>query len=202
MGEDEEKDEKKESGEKEEKAEEKEAEEDSLEDEVKKAQDGIELTAEEKSLWFSKSETKDLSSRDFSRLFSSFTIPSKDEGFDEIRYVWQKAPACEEYLKNWILGRKLTERVEDLQPGSWFKDQFSEWNTMFSDWRKRHSDWKDPMKRKQLLEKRKRDRKQKRKEENASMETEDEKKEVTVDAEKTEKDVEMDEKKDAEDAEK
>merc|ERR1711920_104816 len=184
----------------EEKASEKEAE-TSLEEEIKKAEAAVVLTAEEKAMWFKKSETKDLSSKDFSKLFSTFTIPSKEEGFDEIRYVWQKEPKCEEYLKKWVVEHKLTERVEDLQAGSWFKEQFAEWTTILQDWRKRHTDWKDPARKKHLLEKRKQERKQKRQQENASMETEEEKKE-SVDVEKNGKDVEMEEKKDGEDAEK
>merc|ERR1712217_193331 len=141
-----------------------EGEEMSLEDEIKKAEAAVELTEQEKSICFSKPETEDLNSKDFSRVFSTFTIPDETEEFDEIRYMWQKGPACAEYLKKWISERKLTQRVEDLNPGSWFGTQLREWNALVSEWRKRHGDWKDPARRKYML-KAKRDEKKKQKKE-------------------------------------
>merc|ERR1712187_212326 len=99
--------------------------EETLEEEIKKAEAAIELSDREKSISFKKADVPDIDSKEFSKIFSTFTIPEKSEGFDEIRYVWQKAPACEEYLKKWIVERKLTERVEDLQPGQWFKEQWA-----------------------------------------------------------------------------
>merc|ERR1712087_471411 len=124
--------------------------EETLEEEIIKAEAAVELSEREKSIFFKKGEAPDLHSRDFSRLFSTFTIPDKSEGFDEIRYVWQKAPACEEYLKKWIVERKLTERVEDLQPGQWFKEQWAEWTTVLAEWRRRQTEWQDPKHRQQL----------------------------------------------------
>merc|ERR1712083_161586 len=81
--------------------------------------------------------------KELARSFADFTLPTKEEGFDEVRFEWAKEKACEEYLKAWVLERKLTQRVEDLQPGQWFKDQYAEWNNIVGDWRRRHSDWKD-----------------------------------------------------------
>merc|ERR1712187_717955 len=89
--------------------------------------------------------------------------PEKSEGFDEIRYVWQKAPACDEYLKKWIVERKLTERVEDLQPGQWFKDQLAEWTTVLAEWRRCQTDWQDPKRRQQMAKKKQDDKSKKRK---------------------------------------
>merc|ERR1712176_95298 len=127
----------------------KESEKESLEDAIKRAEEGVELTAEEKNLWFRKHSVDDMLKKDLAQSFSGFTLPTKNEGFDEIKFAWQPADACAEYLKAWIAERKLTQRVEDLQPGSWFKDQWVEWTKLLQEWRKKHSDWKHPNRRKQ-----------------------------------------------------
>merc|ERR1712060_402684 len=93
---------------------------------------------------------------------SKFSLPDKSEGFDEIRYAWQQASAVNEYFTKWMLQKKTMERVEDLQPGSSFKEQWTEWQTLLAQWRKLHSDWKDPARKEKLLEKRREDKAQKR----------------------------------------
>jgi len=123
--------------------EEKKVEEETLEDAVKKAEEAVELTKEERSVWFRKPTVEDLSKKELSQTFSSFTLPSEEEGFDEVRYVWQPREACESYLEGWVRERKLTQRVEDLQPGAWFKDQWQEWSAILQEWRRRHSNWRD-----------------------------------------------------------
>merc|ERR1712125_284871 len=102
-------------------------------------------TENEKEQWFLKpgKDEGDLSFKDLSASFASFTLPTKEEGFDEIRYVWQKDEACAEYLKQWILEQKLTQRVEDLEPGAWFKEQWGEWHKVVQDWKQKQSDFKD-----------------------------------------------------------
>merc|ERR1712187_386068 len=73
----------------------------------------------------------------------NFTIPSKEEGFDEIRFAWQPLAQCEEHLKAWISEKKLTMKVDDLQPGNWFKDKWGDWQHQLQQWKKRHSQWKE-----------------------------------------------------------
>merc|ERR1712226_1068065 len=126
-------------------------EEESLEEEIKKAEAAVELTEQEKAICFSKADVEDLAQKDLSKFFGSFTLPDKAEGFDEVRFVWQKGPACEEYLKAWIKERKLTQRVEDLVPGDWFKEQVDLWTGVLQEWRNLHNDWNDPAKRSRLL---------------------------------------------------
>merc|ERR1719510_723833 len=114
--------------------EEKKDEEGTLEDAVKKAEEAVELTKEERSAWFRKPTVEDLSKKELSQTFSSFMLPSEEEGFDEVRYVWQPREACESYLEAWIRERKLTQRVEDLQPGTWFKEQWQAWSSILQEW--------------------------------------------------------------------
>merc|ERR1712086_167183 len=56
-----------------------------------KAREAVELTESEKEQWFVKpsKDGGDLTYKELSASFGSFTIPTKEGGFDEIRYVWQ-----------------------------------------------------------------------------------------------------------------
>merc|ERR1719172_610707 len=107
----------------------------------------VALTDEEKKLKFRPSKSKDLSEKEL-MAYAKFVLPSKEEGFDDVKFSWQPQAKCEEYLKAWISQRKKTMRVEDLQPGQWFKDEWTKWQKLLQDWRRKQNEWKDPAKRK------------------------------------------------------
>merc|ERR1712190_397030 len=111
---------------------------------AKNAEAGIELTAQEKSCFFNKALTPDMDEKELGRIFGTFTLPEKTEGFDEVKFVWQNQAKSTEYLKAWIKERKLNQRVEDLQPGSWFKEQWSEWDKLLQNWKQTQTWAKDP----------------------------------------------------------
>lgn len=115
----------------------------------------VELTEEEKKAWHRKQAIKDLSEAVLNSSYASFALPSASEGFDEVRYVWQKEEECANILTTWVRDRKMTQRVDDLEPGDWFKGQWSTWTKTLSDWKKKQTEWKDPAKKKALLAKKK-----------------------------------------------
>mmetsp|Transcript_10824 Transcript_10824/g.28944 ORF Transcript_10824/g.28944 Transcript_10824/m.28944 type:complete len:528 (-) Transcript_10824:126-1709(-) len=92
------------------------------------------LTEEEKKLFFRKPKNPDLSPMLLSTSFASFTIPDKEEGLAEVKYEWYKAAKASSFLKEWVSSKKLTVRVEDLQPGEWFAKQWSSWQTQVQQW--------------------------------------------------------------------
>merc|ERR1719188_132949 len=92
------------------------SEEEILAEVTKNAEAGVALTAEEKSCFFNNALTPDMDERELGRIFGTFSLPQKSEGFDEIKFVWQNQAKSEEYLKAWIKERTLNQRVEDLQP--------------------------------------------------------------------------------------
>eukprot|EP00933_Yihiella_yeosuensis_P039023 TRINITY_DN3296_c1_g1_i1.p1 TRINITY_DN3296_c1_g1~~TRINITY_DN3296_c1_g1_i1.p1 ORF type:complete len:963 (-),score=309.24 TRINITY_DN3296_c1_g1_i1:677-3565(-) len=109
-----------------------------------------ELTEEEKQQLFRKFESpalKDLSEFVISQSFASFTLPSADEGFDEVEYAWLAKAASETYLKQWIRDRKVTTRLEDIQPTDYFKDKWQSWQRDLQSWHVKHMEMKDPVKR-------------------------------------------------------
>merc|ERR1711957_884396 len=95
----------------------------------------VELDADEKKQFFFKHEVKDLTPIVFSSSFSKFTIPEKDEGFDDIKFEWAKdATKSAEYLKTWVMDKKLNMRVEELVPGAWSQKQMRDWSTATTKW--------------------------------------------------------------------
>jgi len=103
----------------------------------------VELTDEEKKQWFRPAgATTDLTTVVMGQSFTEFTIPNKDEGFDAVRYEWQKEKASNDYLKKWVSGKKVTARIEELQPGQWFQDTSKEWSKTFADWQTKQKAYK------------------------------------------------------------
>jgi len=89
---DEKKDEEKNDDEK--KEEEEEEEEDgAMEEEIEESPPTVELSSEEKAMPFRKTSVKDLTPMILSASFTKFALPSKDEGFGEIKYEWHKTAA-------------------------------------------------------------------------------------------------------------
>jgi len=114
----------------------------------------VELTDEEKALTHRKTASPDITETVLAKSYVDFSLPSKEEGFDEIKYHWRSEGEVAKVLKDWIFAKKLMQRVEDLKPSEAFKEAWAPWQKSLSEWRKLASDWKDPTKRKALLAKR------------------------------------------------
>jgi len=94
----------------------------------------VELTEEEKKLNHATKRGFDLSLPVMNSNFSKFSIPGAAEGFDDIQYEWQKAAPAAQYLKEWILNRKLTTRIDDIKPGQLFKEKQAEFKKLSKEW--------------------------------------------------------------------
>jgi len=114
----------------------------------------VQLTDEEKDLTHRKMANPDMTESVLAKSYADFSLPSKEEGFDDITYHWQPEGDVAKLLKDWVFAKKLTQRVEDLKPGDSFKESWSQWQKSIQEWRKLASEWKDPNKRKALLAKR------------------------------------------------
>lgn len=102
----------------------------------------VELTAEEKKVWFHKG-IPDLTPYMLSTSFTKYSLPEKDEGFGDIRYEWQKAPKCAEHLKEYKLEKKIMLRMEELVPGEWFRQEADKFQRATSLWHAKMNDWKN-----------------------------------------------------------
>jgi len=141
-GEEEKKDEEEEKEEEEEVEEEEEAE---VEEPAAKEEEQppkVELTAEEKAMVFRKLATPDLTLYTLNTSFTQFSIPTKEEGFDEVRFEWSKDAKAAEYLKKWILNLKQSNRVEDLVPSAWFQAKWAAWQRALQTWNRKQADYK------------------------------------------------------------
>merc|ERR1712194_341384 len=121
--------------EEEEKAEESEESEAEVEEEVKdEPAPKVTLDADEKKNFRVKG-IHDLTARSMSSSFTKFTIPEKEEGFDEIQCEWTKTSTkCQEFMKNWVLDKKATTRIEELVPGQWFHQRVGDMKAAVKLW--------------------------------------------------------------------
>lgn len=116
--------------------------------------DSIELTEEEESAWHCPSDVPDLTPENFAA-YMKFSLPSKHEGFTELRYMWQPQSDCEGIMQKYLLDRRLTTRLELLKPGDWFISEWLKWSKALQNWRKLQAHWKDPTKREAMKAERK-----------------------------------------------
>merc|ERR1712139_17145 len=75
--------------------------------------------------------------------FTKFSLPDDDEGFDEIRHEWSKPPKSSECLRAWVQDRKLTTRVEDVNPGDWFLGKNKDWQKLLQSWHSKQNEYKN-----------------------------------------------------------
>jgi len=118
----------------------------------------VELTEEEKKQWFPPPPTSDLTAQVLNQSFGKFTIPEKSEGFDDVRFEWQQKDGAVEYLRTWVLDRKKTAKIEDLEPSQWFKEKHAAFEKAYKEWQDKQKPFKN---------KKAEDEKKKKKEEDA-----------------------------------
>jgi len=99
-----------------------------------------ELTDEEKKQYHATHPTPDLTADVLAVNFPLFTIPTAEEGFDQIVYDWDKETESIAFMRKWVRSRKLTSKVENLKPSPWFVSKLAEWQKCVADWQKRQRD--------------------------------------------------------------
>merc|ERR1712113_416009 len=68
-------------------------------DEMDEEPPEVVLTEEEQKLWFMPPNLPDLTPHVLSNSFAQFTIPEKSDGFDDVKFEWQKGPESKSYLR-------------------------------------------------------------------------------------------------------
>merc|ERR1712129_361836 len=109
---------------------------------------GVALTAEEKAIRFFKHTVSDLAEATLARQFTKFSVPEDGE-FDSVKYSWAKEQEATKYVKNWILEKKLTTRVEDITPSAWFKQKNQQWGTESGKWKSKLNEYKQALAKKE-----------------------------------------------------
>ncbi|CAK0886694.1 unnamed protein product [Prorocentrum cordatum] len=103
-----------------------------------------ELTEEEKKVSVRKSLLPDLTDQALKSSYSDFSLPSTAEGFDQIKYVWQTEEDCARILREWILAKKMVQRVDGLQPGAEFRAAWADWQKELTKLKALHELWRGP----------------------------------------------------------
>jgi len=112
----------------------------------------VELTEEEKKTWFLPSAEKDLTSQVLNQAFGHFSLPVDDEGFDSILYDWQPAAKANDYLRTWVLDKKITSQIEDLKPSDWFKGKYDKFKELVKGWQEKQKPFQKAKKDETLAE--------------------------------------------------
>ncbi|CAE7558921.1 Hnrnpu [Symbiodinium sp. CCMP2456] len=99
-----------------------------------------ELTAEEKKLTFRRLPVSDLTAYVLNTNFQKFSLPDEEETyFDGIQYIWSPEKKAKQHLEEWVQVKKLTSRLEDLQPGEWFSTKWKEWQKVMQSYQTKHN---------------------------------------------------------------
>merc|ERR1712194_277227 len=123
-------------------------EEDAADVEMKEEEDGdkeppkAELTEEEKNVLFRQRDVKDLLVNVLNSSFAQFSLPTKDEGFSEIHYEWHDEATCKAYFRAWMLEKKKTTKIEDIQPSAAFQTRLEAWQKHLQEWQGKQSECK------------------------------------------------------------
>jgi len=108
----------------------------------------VELTADEKAQSFIQHDSTDLTEYVMNTSFVNFSLPGPDEGFESVKYTWFKKDKAPDHVKNWILEKKLTTRVEDITPSKWFRDKHTAWQALMQGWKVKQNEYKGMLARK------------------------------------------------------
>merc|ERR1712232_675385 len=103
--------------------------------------------------------THDLMPNIYAKSFARFSVPEKSEGFDEIKFNWTKDAKCKELVKNYVLAKKATTRIEDLTPSDWFKKKFTQWEKSLDQWHQKLREYEAAVAKKAKEKKKKEDAK-------------------------------------------
>merc|ERR1712039_388569 len=93
----------------------------------------VELDAEEKATKF-RTKRPDITFQDHDTNFDKFSMPDKAEGFDELRFSWADEKKSKEYLKNYVIEKKISSRVPGLKPSAWFRERVAAWEKAVATW--------------------------------------------------------------------
>merc|ERR1712151_165558 len=58
----------------------------------------------------------------------------KAEGFDELRFSWDNEKKSKEYLKNYVIEKKISSRVNGLNPTPWFRERVAAYEKEVATW--------------------------------------------------------------------
>eukprot|EP00928_Gymnodinium_smaydae_P007295 TRINITY_DN12642_c0_g1_i1.p1 TRINITY_DN12642_c0_g1~~TRINITY_DN12642_c0_g1_i1.p1 ORF type:complete len:849 (-),score=205.53 TRINITY_DN12642_c0_g1_i1:276-2822(-) len=101
------------------------------------------LSAEEEaSAWYKKSRLPDLKEHVVDKHFVDFSLPQKSDGFEEVRFPWENAAACKARMEKFVTHKKLTARIDDLKPSSWFSDKMAAWQKALHSWQMKATEFR------------------------------------------------------------
>jgi len=118
----------------------------------------VSLTAEEKNVKYFKHSVSDVTEKILAQSYLKFSLPESGE-FDNVKYTWAKEKVAGDYVKNWILERKLVTPLQDIVPSSWFKEKNKAWQAQCQTWKNKVNEYMSTLAKKAAAKKAKADKK-------------------------------------------
>eukprot|EP00929_Paragymnodinium_shiwhaense_P105015 TRINITY_DN6990_c0_g1_i4.p1 TRINITY_DN6990_c0_g1~~TRINITY_DN6990_c0_g1_i4.p1 ORF type:complete len:868 (+),score=275.04 TRINITY_DN6990_c0_g1_i4:102-2705(+) len=112
-----------------------------------------ELTAKEKEQVHRVHPFPDLNSVTLVSSFPIFSLPCDEEGFNRVDYEWLKEDQAKEYVSKWKKQKKMTTKVEDINPSEFFVRKHLDWQRTLSEWQAKQKAWKQVIAAKQSEDK-------------------------------------------------
>eukprot|EP00927_Polykrikos_kofoidii_P033483 TRINITY_DN2830_c0_g1_i1.p1 TRINITY_DN2830_c0_g1~~TRINITY_DN2830_c0_g1_i1.p1 ORF type:complete len:740 (-),score=188.46 TRINITY_DN2830_c0_g1_i1:275-2413(-) len=96
----------------------------------------VTLTEEDETKWFAQpvAGSQDMTQQAIDSSIRAFSIPEKQEGFDEVVFEWVDEKMSKEYLAKKVSEKKRTARIDGFVAGPWFKEQLVEWSQQVKEW--------------------------------------------------------------------
>merc|ERR1712176_1397495 len=114
----------------------------------------VDLTDEEKKTWFKPQTFPDLMPQVMNASFSQFTIPEDGEDFEKFEFEWRDEATSRSYLRRWVLEKKRTTRLEDVQPSEWFFTKLAEWQKALQEWQLKQKEFQQDPQRREAVQQR------------------------------------------------
>jgi len=103
------------------------------------------LSEEEQKLMFRKKTCPDVTGTVIAENLMKFALPCKEEGFDEVENVWADDATAQAYFKKWLVKQKVFCRIDDIQPGEYFRNRWQEWQQVLGTWHEKHTEFHSPV---------------------------------------------------------
>ena len=75
------------------------------------------------------------------KMFHKFSLPTAEEGFDEVRYVWNNQTISQDYFDEWSRKMKLQYFIS-FKKGDAFQSQQKLWQEASKEYQQKQKKWK------------------------------------------------------------
>merc|ERR1719221_595900 len=72
-----------------------------------------------------------------------FSLPTSEEGFEDVDFIWAPKEQAEEYFTKWIAEKKASMVIEGLKPSEWFAEKLKAWQEVKKEMQKKQRECRE-----------------------------------------------------------